>query len=276
MTRNPTLRLLLGVLMAFALLAAACGDDDDASAADDTTDVPSESVEDDTTTDSTADDDATTDEDPPVDETEEPDEEMDEPTNAFEGELMGVFALDPGACADGVVSGGSYFRMLEPGGTIADGPYIANFDSPCGDTTYTLLTSGADGGLTPGSHQPPPDPAFDADGNGLSAVITEPVSFFGVDFAAATDPTLDAVAITATDGALSGATTSFTAYYGGAPFNQGAPKPDGSNPGLTADPTGTIDSESGAFVLEWTSQIIGGAFNDFTGVWHFEGTFTAT
>jgi hypothetical protein len=270
MTRNPTLRLLLGVLMAFALLAAACGDDDDASSADDATDA-------------TTDDDATTDEDPPVDETEEPadeteepDEEMDEPTNAFEGELMGVFALDPGACADGVVSGGSYFRMLEPGGTIADGPYIANFDSPCGDTTYTLLTSGADGGLTPGSHQPPPDPAFDADGNGLSAVIMEPVSFFGVDFAAATDPTLDAVAITATDGALSGATTSFTAYYGGAPFNQGAPKPDGSNPGLTADPTGTIDSESGAFVLEWTSQIIGGAFNDFTGVWHFEGTFTAT
>jgi hypothetical protein len=47
-------------------------------------------------------------------------------------------------------------------------------------------------------------------------------------------------------------------------------------PGITAAPTGTIDPATGAFVLEWSSQIVGGAFNDFTGVWHMEGTFSAT
>lgn len=45
--------------------------------------------------------------------------------------------------------------------------------------------------------------------------------------------------------------------------------------GVTSGPTGTIDAETGAFVLEWTSQIEGGAFNEFSGVWHLEGTFTA-
>ena len=39
--------------------------------------------------------------------------------------------------------------------------------------------------------------------------------------------------------------------------------------------TGTYDAETGAFVLEWSSQIVGGPFNDSTGVWHLEGTFEA-
>lgn len=62
----------------------------------------------------------------------------------------------------------------------------------------------------------------------------------------------------------------FTAYYGNSSFNQGAPKPDGTGEA----PIGTIDPETGAYVLDWTSQIVGGSFNDFVGVWHLEGTFT--
>ena len=37
--------------------------------------------------------------------------------------------------------------------------------------------------------------------------------------------------------------------------------------------TGTYDPETGAFTLEWTSYIEGGAFNGFTGLWHLEGVF---
>jgi len=40
--------------------------------------------------------------------------------------------------------------------------------------------------------------------------------------------------------------------------------------------SGTYDSKTKKFVLEWASQIVGGPFNDFTGVWHFEGTFEPT
>ena len=67
-----------------------------------------------------------------------------------------------------------------------------------------------------------------------------------------------------------------SAYYGGEVFNQGAPKPDGSSPGSTAGPAGQIDPETGEFTLEWTSQISGGAFDGFTGVWHMEGVFEAS
>jgi hypothetical protein len=44
-----------------------------------------------------------------------------------------------------------------------------------------------------------------------------------------------------------------------------------SPPSLTSPVTATYDAETGAFVLEWSRQIVGGPFNDFTGVWHMEG-----
>jgi hypothetical protein len=76
--------------------------------------------------------------------------------------------------------------------------------------------------------------------------------------------------VMATGGELTGELVAFTAYYGGQAFNQGGPKPDGS--GVPA--TGTIDPATGEYVLEWTSLIVGGSFDGFTGVWHLEGTFT--
>jgi hypothetical protein len=183
----------------------------------------------------------------------------------FEGELVGMFSIDDAVCDTADVTG-SYFQMQGP-----DGSFVPNADSVCTDTMFSGLTAGTDGGLVTGTFQQAPDPAFDEAGNGLADAIFAPVTFFAVAFAGATDINVAGVpALTATDGTLTGDLSAFTAYYGGASFNQGAPKPDGTGEA----PVGTIDPETGAYVLDWTSQIVGGSFNDFVGVWHLEGTFT--
>jgi hypothetical protein len=202
-------------------------------------------------------------------------------TVATSGELVGTFGIDPGAFAGGAASG-SYFRMVQSDGTVADGPYLPNGDSTAGDQTYTLLEPGSDGGLISGDFQPDPDPAYDAAGNALADAIITPTPFFGVGFSLSTneeDPqtgeAVEAVSITNEDGTLTGETSAVSASYSNQAFNQGAPKPDGSSPGQTTEVSGTYDDATGAYVLEWASQIVGGPFDGFTGVWHLEGTFTA-
>jgi hypothetical protein len=195
------------------------------------------------------------------------------------GALKGLFKIDPASCASGA-AGGSYFRMIQPGGGES-GPFIENNTSACGDKTYTDLAPGRDGGLSTMGYQPQAEPPFDAGGGGTSDRITQPKEFFGAKFANATnqkDPqtgtNVPAPSITHDgNGKLSGDTRSFAAAYQGQHFNQGAPKPDGSNPGLTAGPGGTYDGTTKRFVLEWKSTIVGGPFNNFTGLWHFEGVF---
>ena len=239
-------RLLVALLAVFVMLAAACGDDSDSSS--DTTEGDTETTE--------------------------------EASGGLEGDLMGVFELTEGTCDDAGAVSGSYFRMVEAGGTVDAGPFIQNADSTCAaDTGYTPMAPGTDGGLVSGDYQPAPDPAFDDAGNALAEAITAPATFFGQAFATATDETdvqsgeaVPAPLITATDGELSGDVSAMAAYFGGEVFNQGAPKPGGSEPG----PTGTIDPDTGEYVLEWSSVISGGAFDGFTGVWHFEGTFAAS
>ncbi|MDP2293664.1 MAG: hypothetical protein Q8M22_20990 [Actinomycetota bacterium] len=253
-TTRATTRLFVAAFGAFALIATACGDDDDAG--DTTTSVAAAE----TTTagvDTTA---AAT----------ETTVAVTEPAAVYDGELVGLFSIDAGACADGAITG-SYFQMVQPGGTPEAGPFIANADSLCADTNYSLLTVGTDGGLMTSVWQAAPEPAFDAAGAGLAAAIVAPVAFFGGAFAVATDPAEAAPSISAADGTLTADLSAFTAYWGTGIFNQGAPKPDGAG---TA-PTGTIDPTTGAYVLEWTSLISGGSFDGFTGVWHLEGTFTA-
>ncbi len=188
---------------------------------------------------------------------------------AFDGELLGVMEITAGDCTSGTPTG-SYFQMVQPGGTADAGPFIPNGDSTCADTNYTLLQPGMAGGLIVGGWQAAPDPAFDAAGNGLADAIFAPVTFFGVAFAGATDAAGTMPSVSAVDGVLSGDLSAFTAYYGGGAFNQGAPKPDGSGEA----PVGTIDPATGAYVLDWTSAIAGGSFDGFTGVWHLEGVFT--
>ncbi len=204
----------------------------------------------------------------------------DTPTKKKATKLVGTFKIEGADCAAGAPAAGSYFRMLQSGGTLEAGPFLANGDSPCVDTTYTPLLPGADGGLRTGKFQPDPDPAFDATGNGLADAITSPTKFFGVDFAVSTnktDPesgaTDKAPAITAKGKKLRGNVEAVSVAYGGQQFNQGAPKPDGSLPGSTKVLSGTYDSKTGAYTVDWSSQIIGGPFDGFAGVWHLEGTF---
>ncbi len=198
--------------------------------------------------------------------------------------LVGTFRLAAGTCFDDAGEGedgvdGSYFRMTQPAGQPID-----NGDSPCDDQTYTPLSPGTDGGLITGSYQPHPDPAFDDDGNALSDAITTPTAFYGVDFATATnatDPQTDTEVappeiVAAGDGSLSGDVRAFAAAWNDQHFNQGSPKPDGEKPEGTEGPSGTYDSASGSFELEWSSRISGGPFNGFTGTWHLEGTFESS
>jgi hypothetical protein len=168
----------------------------------------------------------------------------------FDGDLVGTFSLDGTVCTDGVFIG-SYLRLIEPGGTAENGPFVANEDSPCDDRTYSLLVPGSDRGFVTGGFQPPPDPAFDDAGNGLASSIFQPVVISGVAFAGATDPAGSVPSMTGTNGILAGDLSAFTAYYAGASVSQGAPKPDGSG----SAPTGLIQLETGRFVLQWTSEL---------------------
>ncbi|MFJ4650701.1 hypothetical protein ACIP5Y_05400 [Nocardia sp. NPDC088792] len=194
--------------------------------------------------------------------------------------LDGLFALTPGVCANGVVTG-SFFRMILPTGD-ASGPYLQNSDSRCSDQTVTPLSAGTDGGLVSGSYQPQPATAFDGAGNAQSGRVTTPVRFYGVDFATATNPT-DPQTGAATalprlfsdGGRLSGDLSSLGVTWNNQVFNQGSPKPGGGLPGKTGPISGSID-QAGNYVIEWTSQIVGGPFNNFTGLWHLAGHYQGT
>lgn len=195
-------------------------------------------------------------------------------------QLTGLLTIAPGECSDGGVESGSWFRMVQSGGSPDEGPYVGNADSPCGDDTWMPLTPGDDGGLLTGDYQPLPEPAFDDQGNARGAGITAPATWFAVDFATSTNPVdpqtsaeVPPPTVTVDRGKLSGDLRGFAASWNGQHFNQGSPKPDGSTPGATALPTGSYDPDSGAYTLEWTSHIRGGPFDGFTGVWHLEGTF---
>jgi hypothetical protein len=221
-------------------------------------------------------------------------------------ELVGLFTLTPGA-VDGDRITGTYFRMLQPG-SPKSGPYMVNSNSPADGGQATLLEPGTSGGLRTGGYQSEPSPAFDGGGNSLATAITKPARWFNVDFSISTNPvdpqTQTEVApptVVNDGGRLTADLSSWAASWNGQEFNQGAPKPVSSTgakaPGqeeaervydwvaetfLESAPeatvsgdgaTGTYDPETGAFVLEWTSHIEGGAFNDFTGFWHLEGFF---
>jgi hypothetical protein len=222
-------------------------------------------------------------------------------------ELVGLFRLTPGS-ADGSELKGSWFRMLQPGGDPASGPYMANADSPADGGQATLLEPGTSGGLRTAGYQSQPVPAFGADGASLADAIIKPTRFFGVPFSISTNPvdlqTKTQVApptVVEKDGKLTADLSAWAASWNNQDFNQGAPKPRSSTgakaPGqeqaekvwdwvaqkyLEAAPeatvsgdgaTGTYDEGTRRFVLEWTSYIEGGPFNGFTGLWHLEGTF---
>ena len=196
------------------------------------------------------------------------------------GALVGTFTITAGACNGGTVTG-SYFRMILQGGN-ASGPYLSNSDSSCSDQSYTPMSPGTDGGLETGVYQPQPSPAFDSKGNALASRIISPSNFYGVRYAASTQPTdpqtglsVPPPEISVSGSALSGAVQAVSVSWNNQYFNQGSPKPDGSSPGDTTPVTGTYDAATGAYTLQWTSQVVGGPFNGFSGLWHLTGRFVA-
>jgi hypothetical protein len=200
------------------------------------------------------------------------------PASAAGAPLIGTFRLQPGACSGAAVTG-SYLRMVLPDGT-ASGPYLSNSDSTCSDQSYTPLRPGNDGGVVTGGYQSMPAPAFDSSGNALATRITQPASFYGTGFATATnsvDPqtkaAVPAPVIIANGRALTADLRSFSVQWNDQHFNQGSPKPGGGYPGSTRAAKGTYDPATGAFTLQWTSQVVGGPFDKFTGLWHLQGTF---
>lgn len=193
-------------------------------------------------------------------------------------DLVGTFRLTSGSCAGGKVSG-TYLRMILPSGG-ANGPYMSNSDSPCSDQTVTPLRAGSDGGLFGGSYQPTPVPAFDSAGNARAGRVTAPAQYYGTGFATATNPVdpqtrtkVPAPRVVANGSRLSADLRAFSVSWNKQYFNQGSPKPNGSYPGNTRAATGTYNASTGAFTLDWTSQVVGGPFDKFTGKWHLEGVF---
>lgn len=221
-------------------------------------------------------------------------------------QLVGLLRLTPGAIAGDSVSG-TWFRMVQPGGTPEQGPYMPNGDSPAQGGATTLLEPGTAGGLRTGGYQSEPKPGF-AQGNSLSASITKPTRFFAVEFGISTNPldpqTQRSVApptVTRTGDTLTANLASWAASWNDQEFNQGAPKPpekqgaqvagaeqvrkvwdfvaqrwfDQPNSDAAQGPsaTGSYNAATRAFTLQWTSLIVGGPFNGFTGVWHLEGVF---
>ncbi|WP_415043620.1 hypothetical protein [Gordonia sp. (in: high G+C Gram-positive bacteria)] len=223
-----------------------------------------------------------------------------------DGQLVGLFRFTPGS-ADGGRLSGTWFRMLQPGGTVENGPYMANQSSPADGGKATLLEPGTSGGLRTGAYQSEPSPSFGANGDSFADAIMKPTKFFAVRFGTSTNQTdpqtrteLPPPTITAKNGKLTADLSSWAASWNGQEFNQGAPKPvnntGASAPGQQAasrawdwvankwldvpekatvtgeSATGTIDKDD-HFVLTWTSHIAGGPFNGFTGIWHLEGVF---
>jgi hypothetical protein len=197
--------------------------------------------------------------------------------------LSGTLALTAGKAK--IVGGrpvvtGTYFRMLEPGQTDE---YFPNPNSTVGhteaDESYTLLAPGKQGGLELGKFQPPPANAFNAsNGNALANSVTLPQKFASINFSISTAPkdaqsgdTDPAPTLVLRGTKLTGNLSAWTAEWNKIYFNQGAPKPNGSYPGLTRPVTGTYDSKTHAFTITWYSAIVGGPFNGFTGFWHLEG-----
>ena len=224
-----------------------------------------------------------------------------------DGQLVGLFHLTPGSASGATGVKGTYFRMLQPGAG-ANGPYMKNASSPADGGQATILTPGTSGGFRTAGYQSRPNPAFASNGDSLADAITTPTPFFAVKFSIATNPvdpqTKTSVApptVVLKGTTLTADMSSWGVTWNNQDFNQGAPKPVSNTgakaPGqqtaakvwdwvaghyLDAAPaatitgksaTGTYDPKTKAFTLEWTSPIVGGPFNGFTGFWHLEGTF---
>jgi hypothetical protein len=183
-------------------------------------------------------------------------------------DLVGVFELTAGSAPAGQAPTGSYFEMLQSGGSP-----LENLSSPAANKDYTPLSPGSDGGLSTAGYQT-------ASSGQLGTSIIQPVPFYGIDFSVETASTdaqtglHDPIPVIDDDnGQLSGQVTAWLAQWNGQSFNQGTPKPNATVPAPTTPVSGTYDATTRAFTLQWKSLIVGGPFNGCTGSWHLAGTF---
>ncbi|MBV9487802.1 MAG: hypothetical protein JO246_17345 [Frankiaceae bacterium] len=195
---------------------------------------------------------------------------------AHHHKLVGTFTIKRGR-AHGKKVSGSYFRMITPVGS-----YFSNSSSHARGGTYTLLKPGTNKGLRTGTYQPQPSRAFDNNGNSLAGRIIKPTNFENVKFAVSTakvDPqtgtTVRAPRIKVSGHKLTGDVRAFAASWNKQNFNQGSPKPNGAYSGHTTKLRGKYHRKSHKYSLTWRSQIVGGPFNGFSGLWHLTGTFHA-
>ena len=142
------------------------------------------------------------------------------------------------------------------------------------------VSPGTDGGLRTGAYQPQPAPAFAATGDAAAGAILAPQKFFAVRFGPSSnekDPQtgtgVPAPSISVSGSTLTGDLRAFSVAWNGQQFNQGAPKPDGGRPGATSPVSGTYDPATKAYSITWSSQIVGGPFNNFTGIWTLRGSY---
>ncbi len=205
------------------------------------------------------------------------------------GELEGVFGIDPGICGNLGPESGSWFRMIEPGGNSLQGPFVTNFDSMCPNQQYSLLSPGTIG-LRAGKFQKHPRPAFDAATNGLANEIVGPTRFYSVNFALSSEdinpltasslppPRFRAVNESAnensTDWTLTALLQSLFIAWNGEFIEQGAPHPEGFVGGTTS-PRGSINMETGRYYIDWKSEVSSGPFAGSVGQWHLEGIYTS-
>ena len=162
--------------------------------------------------------------------------------------LVGTFRLAAGRCdatTDSV--SGSYFRLIFPGGTVANGPFFNNANARCSNPSYTTLRAGTQGGLVTGSYQPNPTPAFSRTGSALADDIVQPVSFTGIDLSVSTNQTdpqtrrgvpMPSVSL-GVGGQLSAQLEALSIAWNKLYINQGSPKPGGQRPGATTAVTGS-------------------------------------
>ena len=199
-------------------------------------------------------------------------------------DLVGTFRIAAGAC-DPVTRTvkGSWFRLIYPGGNTKTGYFFENTASACYEKSYTVVSPGGQGGLATGTYQPGPRRAFAENGDARAGAVIRPVPFATVDLSIstqATDPQtghpVPAPSIVDAGGRLSGNLEAVSAAWRGIYMNQGSPKPGGRRPGLTTPVSGTYNARTHAFVLHWTSKIVGGPFTGFIADWHLIGRFAPT
>lgn len=197
-------------------------------------------------------------------------------------EMVGTFTISAGSCGPAGPAGS--WLQLSKGGSPIPNPL-----SPCQNGNYTTLSQGTQGLLT-GQFQPDPTPTFDGNGNSLASAIIKPTPFLGAAFGAATDAQNEQTAPSGPAvfpvpyAVLDASGTSFVANLAAMNFTyNGTPNgtcASGNGVGCysvgSSSVQGSYSPGTHAYTMQWTGQVVGGAFNGATATFHLTGSFEGT